>query len=314
MNQTMTEGVECIIVDDGGQDNSMEIVERIISEYDGSIEFRIFHHGHNRGLSAARNTGIDAAIGEYVYFLDSDDWIYNYCLESLFVMAKRYPKADFIQGTIRSENEMLNSWLHSNRHFPSDTDYIENKYRCRLLLQQTHHLPFMQNRLIRKRFIKEHNLTAKEGIVHEDNLWTFMAGKYVQSIAFCKNDTYYYRSSPEGIVSSVNKEVRAKGCSIVCDEITKNISMGKWFYKELSYVIWRIQSIEKLNYDNPFIFMTYANNFFIRKLYELDKNLILQKGSLQKRKIAVVKCIYCFLLYLFLISKRLNRYEVKKDI
>ena len=73
MAQTYTGPMECILVDDCGQDNSIGVAEKMISDYQGTIHFRILHHDHNRGQSAARNTGMDAATGEYIFFSDSDD-------------------------------------------------------------------------------------------------------------------------------------------------------------------------------------------------------------------------------------------------
>lgn len=307
MNQTMTEGVECVIVDDCGQDNSMEIAEKLVAEYNGAIVFRILHHDHNRGLSAARNTGIDAAMGEYIYFLDSDDWIYNDCIENLCMMANKYPKADFVQGTISPEDDSLWGWIHSEYNMPSDKDYIDDPCLCRILLQQIHHVPFMQNRLIKKDFIIRNNLYAKEGIVHEDNLWTFMAGKHVHSIAFCKKDTYYYRKSPNSIVSSTKKEVSAKGISIVCDEIMEHISMDKWFLTELRYVIWRIKSIERTGYENPFVFMGFTNNIFLRTLYGLN-NKLAGAQSIRKGVFLLMKLICVFSVYLLVLCKKTYNY------
>lgn len=70
IRQTYQGEIECIIVEDCGTDNSIAVAERLIAEYRGSIEFRILHHERNRGLSAARNTGTDAATGDYIYYLD----------------------------------------------------------------------------------------------------------------------------------------------------------------------------------------------------------------------------------------------------
>ena len=55
MRQTYKGEIECILVDDCGKDNSIAIAEQLIADYTGSIAFRILHHEHNRGLSAARN-------------------------------------------------------------------------------------------------------------------------------------------------------------------------------------------------------------------------------------------------------------------
>ena len=65
--------IECIIVDDCTPDNSMVIVNEIIRKYNGEMTFVICRHEHNQGVSAVRNTGIEVATGEYIYFIDSDD-------------------------------------------------------------------------------------------------------------------------------------------------------------------------------------------------------------------------------------------------
>ena len=84
MAQTYTD-IECIIIDDCGTDDSMAKCEQMIREYEGPIKFLILHHEHNRGLSAARNTGIHQTIGKWFYFLDSDDEITPHCIEKLHI-------------------------------------------------------------------------------------------------------------------------------------------------------------------------------------------------------------------------------------
>ena len=76
MAQTFTD-IECIIVDDASQDDSIEKCERLIGEYDGPIRFRILRHKENRGLSAARNTGAKAATGEWIFFIEIK--VYSIC-------------------------------------------------------------------------------------------------------------------------------------------------------------------------------------------------------------------------------------------
>ena len=101
MRQTYAGSMECLLVDDCGEDDSMAIVERMIAEYNanlnanlnegGGIQFRILHHERNRGLSAARNTGTFAAVGEYLYYLDSDDEITDDCIEKLMQRVMENP-------------------------------------------------------------------------------------------------------------------------------------------------------------------------------------------------------------------------------
>ena len=83
MRQSYKGAIECIIVDDCSPDDSISVAEQLITNYKGPISFHVLHHDHNRGLSAARNTGMKVAKGDYIYFLDSDDYISDDCIEKL---------------------------------------------------------------------------------------------------------------------------------------------------------------------------------------------------------------------------------------
>ena len=67
--------IECILIDDCCTDNSIQLTEQFINQYNGAILFTIIRHQQKGGPSAARNTGLKKAIGEYIYFMDSDDAI-----------------------------------------------------------------------------------------------------------------------------------------------------------------------------------------------------------------------------------------------
>ena len=99
--------IECLIVDDGGQDDSARLAHDFIQSYQGDISFQLLHHEKNSGLSAARNSGIRAASGDYIYFLDSDDAISANCIEVLAALAQKYPTACFIQGNFVTGSDEL---------------------------------------------------------------------------------------------------------------------------------------------------------------------------------------------------------------
>lgn len=80
------ENLEILVIDDGSADKSYEICERM-KALDGRI--RVLQQ-ENGGVSSARNRGIDAATGEYVFFLDSDDAIHPCLLEKILEQAERY--------------------------------------------------------------------------------------------------------------------------------------------------------------------------------------------------------------------------------
>lgn len=199
-DQTMTDGVECILVDDCGSDRSLFIAKDFIEHYQGNVLFRIVEREKNGGLSAARNSGIDVASGEYVYFLDSDDEITPNCLEIMWSLVEKYGKVNLVQGAFFEDEKYANSI--SNIKFPEFcTCQAEIKT---FLLQYLGDIVGAQSRLINLSFLKEHHLYFEEGIIHEDNLWTFFLSKYVSTMAYCDVCTYYHRYNPNSITGNVN--------------------------------------------------------------------------------------------------------------
>lgn len=190
--------IECIFVDDCGQDDSVAILEKLIAEYKGPIQFSIVHHEHNKGLSGARNTGIRKASGDYLYFLDSDDSITSDCIEKLTALAEKYPGVDIVQGSTKSKMD----WLQLKR---DQVPEFSNKFKwIRRTLLKRYVIPMTAwNKLVRRNFLLKHQLYFVEGMVHEDEIWNFMLAKYVHCISFCYEPTYNYRENENGIMSQV---------------------------------------------------------------------------------------------------------------
>ena len=129
--QTYEGELECIFVDDCGQDDSIALLEQLIASYSGPIQFSILHHEHNRGLSAARNTGIEHATGDYVYFLDSDDCITPDCIEKLSALAKKYKGIDVVQGSTKSHLEVLSLKGKKVPEYTDDFKWIRTHFLYR---------------------------------------------------------------------------------------------------------------------------------------------------------------------------------------
>ena len=238
-DQTMTDGVECILVDDCGSDRSLFIAKDFIEHYQGNVLFRIVEREKNGGLSAARNSGIDVASGEYVYFLDSDDEITPNCLEIMWSLVEKYGKVNLVQGAFFEDEKYANSI--SNIKFPEFcTCQAEIKT---FLLQYLGDIVGAQSRLINLSFLREHHLYFEEGIIHEDNLWTFFLSKYVRTMAYCDVCTYYHRYNPNSITGNVNviKETIAYKHSIqTCSRSIDPFLIGiqkEWLLNNLITVI-----------------------------------------------------------------------------
>ena len=90
--------IEVILIDDASPDKSIDIAKEFINTYKYSNIFKIIIHEQNRGLSAARNTGIKNSTGDYLYFLDSDDELYDKNAISILAENAAETHADVVIG------------------------------------------------------------------------------------------------------------------------------------------------------------------------------------------------------------------------
>ena len=202
MKQSYTNDIECILINDCKKDQSIEIAKNLIENYDGNINFKIYEHSVNGGLSAARNTGILEAKGDYLYFLDSDDYITPDCIKVLAETAQKFPKAQIVQAgaeTTTKGFEYLSLKSTKLKEYTEDKRYIKRE------MLMAHYPPTAWNKLIKRDWLLKHNLFFKEGLLHEDDYWNFFAAKHVTAYAICKQDTYLYNIRPGSITQAPNE-------------------------------------------------------------------------------------------------------------
>lgn len=261
--QTYKGEIECIFVDDCGQDDSVAVLEKLIADYHGAIKFCIVHHEHNKGLSGARNTGICHAKGDYLYFIDSDDSITPDCIEKLVDLAEKYPQVDIVQGSTKSKLK----WLQlANKHFP---EYSDNFKWIRKTMLLRFSIPMTAwNKLVRKDLVVKNGLYFEEGLIHEDEIWNFMLAKHVHSIAFCCDITYIYRENMDGIMGQskefnyapvLNIMVDRASNPYMCSEITCILSLAGNKYKDIVRKLYHFKGID--------IYIKLKNKVYCTKKY-----------------------------------------------
>ena len=196
--------IECILVDDCGTDNSVEIVQQYIDNYQDQIQFKFIHHKENLGQSAARNTGIQEATGEWIFFLDSDDSIIPDCIAILLALQEKYPDADFIQGNLLDESGEI-----SHYGFNNVPEYCDNPSLLEdLMLNRI--ITSVWNRLIKHSFFIEKDLYFPVGMIHEDMYWVYFFSKHAKAAAFTLIGTYIYYTTENSTMTSISQSTRIK--------------------------------------------------------------------------------------------------------
>lgn len=185
--------LEVILVDDCTPDHSMELAKECIAQSPLSqdLSFVYLKHDHNRGLSAARNTGIDAATGDYLYFLDSDDWIIPECISLMFECVKKEPGVEMVMGDIRQ----------IGHEYPWPDFYIPNIETENIIqLACSYRIYTMAwNKLLLRSFITSNNLFFLEKLYHEDVLWNFEVACKLNKAVSIPQKTYNYFIREESI-------------------------------------------------------------------------------------------------------------------
>jgi len=192
--------IECLIIDDSTPDESMTIVQDVINGYQGtSITFKVIHHEKNMGLSMARNTGIKAATGDFIYFIDSDDQIMENTFKNFVSYFVNYPSVDVIVG---------NSWWVEDRYLSSDmvnpnlsaSTFVDDKHKIIEMMLTRRIDRHAWNKLVRRSLFIENDLFFDAGLLYEDVTWTYKLYCCASSVLVVPGLTYMYEYNPSSII------------------------------------------------------------------------------------------------------------------
>ena len=185
-----TDDYEVIVINDGSTDDSYSVANELAVRY---VNIHIYSQP-NGGLSVARNAGLDRASGDYIMFLDSDDWIADNCLKKIVItcMKKRLDILRICAANVVDGN------VH--RRFSLEENTIENgiAYLKRGIA------PCAPFSIYSRDFLNNHLLRFFPGIYHEDNEFTPRAYYLAERVAGDNDIVYYVYQTQGSITRSVN--------------------------------------------------------------------------------------------------------------
>lgn len=271
------QNLEIIFVDDCTPDNSIDVLKKVMEEYpERKEQVKILRHDHNRGLSAARNTGIDAAAGDYIYFLDSDDAITEDGIDTLINPLKN-STYDFVIGNIEYVDfPQLNGIPQLKA---KDGPIMDNS----VLESYNNSLWYCMawNKLLNKKFVITNKLYFKEGIISEDELWSFLLSVTAKSMYVVSKPTYIYYNRKGSIMASVNVERDLESYGIIVAEARKIQQQLHLFSYNGNY---KIDCFQDLPSNNLRLLGQYSKRKWYQVVRKFDVRTIKQKWMCYRAK------------------------------
>ena len=222
LDQTFNLPYEIIVVDDRGNDRSMEIVKRVISSHQRGHVARIIQHEENKGLGEARNTIIRNAQGKYLFYLDSDDWITADCLEKLYASAER-EQAEIVCGSAMQEVEATKKQSVYFQY--ADGVYEHEAVGAWLLSKNIQVATTAWNKLYRMDFIRKYDIRTIHR-VFEDQWFSYTSWLYAHKIVLLSDLTLFYNIRMSSIMTSgYGKKGNGEAVSCCCEIVNKLCSL-----------------------------------------------------------------------------------------
>ena len=201
--------VECLLIDDCTPDGSMIIAQRMIDHYKGEILFNTIKHQKNKGLSEARNTGIKNATGDYVLFVDSDDYLMPNSIDYMMQAKAQNPDIDIIIGNVYEHK------YNKTQYHLEEPEIILGGSSVRRWMLTNEFAVSAWNKIFNRLFLIKNDLYFEPEILHEDIPWTYILYSKISSILLLPNVTYSYWYNPNSI-SSTYKPTDKTIMSYVC--------------------------------------------------------------------------------------------------
>lgn len=209
---------EMILVDDGSSDRSPQICDEYAAEHD---VIKVIHQ-NNAGLSAARNIGIENAKGDYIVFLDSDDWWNeNARVQKILNMIKKNPNLEMVlfSGYDYVDGKGMYIRKDSRNLTMIDVSSVPNYYKS--LLKSGNLQVHAATKILKRKFLIDNGLLFKNGLFSEDNEWMLRLLRCLSSVGTIDERLYVYRAKRPG---SISNSIKAKNIEDLLSIVESSIS------------------------------------------------------------------------------------------
>lgn len=278
------ENVECIIVNDATPDKSMEIVDEILKNYNGLVKVKVINHEKNKGLSAARNLGVRAATGDYLFFLDSDDELYDKDTIELFCKSlEKYGNVDLGIGKCNVIGGM--PLCHSANGLYKGNDvimsYLKNEWSV-----------IACAKFIRRSFFLKYDLWFAKGVLHEDISFSFKAALFASSMFAMSFPVYSYYIHE----NSITTQMRYKNYVDYLSNMNDNWNLLKETYPLLA------PNSHVTNFFTKGLFGFFVSSIYNPQLSSIEKEQIasLYNYSFKKMNLRLSKQFKILIEYILL--------------
>lgn len=207
------ESIEFLLIDDGGKDGSLTIVEELQHHHSRGKDIRVISHDNNMGVSASRNDIIDEAKGEYLFFLDSDDVIDMNTISLLMKYARQH-EAEIVFG---SYEKIDISGKKSVYQYPHIKLLKEDELACFSYRKYSGIQASACNYLVKTSLLRDHHLHFINTSYWEDLVFTFDLVTYISRAVLLPDITYSYICREDSLSHYQQRK------SITKEEILQNV-------------------------------------------------------------------------------------------
>lgn len=290
LNQSEIEKVQLILIDDCSTDKSLKIVKEIVAKF--SVDFILYSNQVNLGISASRQKGLELSVGEYILYIDSDDFLDDLFIEFTYNLITSNPKDiiffDYYMNYPSKEILKSNQLIHEN-------DIVENIVSGKVY-------GFLWNKIIKRSLFSEYNICFIRNIdMWEDSLIVSKLCSKTKSILYCKKAFLHYVQTNVSCVHKKMNDSIAKSMQKAIDDLRIYFYQNDLVYKaiDIRVVEYHITLFLRADYSiyseyvkkNPvnssMILKATQYNFFLKLIYIIflrfpyKFNFYLMKGIYQ---------------------------------